>query len=189
MTGAVYQLAQKVAQGSRDSGAEVRLRKVAELIPDSVVSTNSAMNDAHEAQKAVPLATLEDLTWADGVVFGSPTRYGNITAQLKNFMDQTGALWAQGQLVGKAVGFFTGAATMHGGHETTILTMSTFAYHHGMIIVPASYAIPEVSSTTTGGSPYGPSELGNKPELSQDEIAVAVAYGRRMAEISAKLKA
>ncbi|MBX5468127.1 MAG: NAD(P)H:quinone oxidoreductase [Firmicutes bacterium] len=189
MTGAIYRLAQEVAAGAEEAGATVRLRRVPELIPLEVIEANPQIKAAAEAQQGVEVALLDDLVWADGIALGSPTRYGNMTAQLKNFLDQTGPLWAQRQLVGKAVGFFTGAATMHGGHETTILTMSTFAYHHGMVIVPASYVPPEVSSTTTGGTPYGPSELGNKPDLSAEERAVARAFGRRLAEVAGKLRA
>jgi NAD(P)H dehydrogenase (quinone) len=188
MTGSVYRLAQEVAAGAEEAGATVRLRRVPELIPLDIIESNPAMKQAAEAQQGVEVAMLEDLVWADGIALGSPTRYGNMTAQLKNFLDQTGPLWAQGQLVGKAVGFFTGAQTMHGGHESTILTMSTFAYHHGMVIVPASYAIPEVGATATGGTPYGPSELGSKPELSDHERAIARAFGRRLAEVAAKLR-
>ncbi|MCL8206632.1 MAG: NAD(P)H:quinone oxidoreductase [Actinomycetia bacterium] len=188
MTGSVYRLARAVAEGAESAGAEVRLRKVPELIPLEVIEANPSIKAAHELQQSVPDATLDDLVWADGIALGSPTRFGNMTAQLKNFLDQTGPLWAQGKLFGKAVGFFTGANTMHGGHESTILTMSTFAYHHGMVIVPASYAIPEVHSTRTGGSPYGPSELSGKGiELSEEEAAIARAFGRRLAEVAGKL--
>ncbi|WP_083630092.1 NAD(P)H:quinone oxidoreductase [Sulfobacillus thermosulfidooxidans] len=187
MTGSVFHLAKTVAQGAEEVGAEVRLRRVADLLPLEVVESNEHIKKGLEMQQDVPVATLEDLTWADGIAFGSPTRYGNMTAQLKNFLDQTGPLWAEGKLAGKAAGFFTGAATMHGGHESTILTMSTFAYHHGMIIVPTGYLIPAIHGTTTGGSPYGPSELGNKSELSDDERSIALFLGRRLAEVAGKL--
>jgi NAD(P)H dehydrogenase (quinone) len=185
MTGSVFRLAKKIAEGAESAGAEVRLRKVTELIPEQVIHDNQAMHQASAEQEQVPVATLDDLTWADGIAFGSPTRYGNMTAQLKNFMDQTGSLWAEGKLVGKAAGFFTGAQTMHGGHESTILAMSTFAYHHGMVIVPASYAITQVGSTRTGGGPYGPTELGGKGvALSEEEATIAWEYGKRLADVS-----
>ncbi len=188
MTGSVYHLAQVIAEGAEQAGAEVRLRRVPDLLPLEVIRANDAIKQAVEAQKNVPVATLDDLTWADGIAFGSPTRYGNMTAQLKNFLDQTGPLWAQGQLAGKAAGFFTGAATMHGGHESTILTMSTFAFHHGMVIVPTGYLSPSVHGTQTGGGPYGPTELGSKPELSDDERAVGILLGQRLALIAGKLQ-
>jgi NAD(P)H dehydrogenase (quinone) len=187
MTGSVFKLAQVIADGAREVGAQVRLRRVPDLLPPEVIESNEHIKQGLAAQAEVPVATLEDLVWADGIAFGSPTRYGNITAQLKNFLDQTGPLWGEGKLAGKAAGFFTGAATMHGGHESTILTMSTFAYHHGMIIVPTGYLVPAIHSTTTGGSPYGPSELGNKSELSEDERSVALFLGRRLAEVAGKL--
>ncbi|MDA8064574.1 MAG: NAD(P)H:quinone oxidoreductase [Thermaerobacter sp.] len=188
MTGSVYRLARSVEEGAAEAGATVRLRRAAELIPQAVIDARPELRRAQEEQRSVETATVEDLVWADGVALGSPTRFGNITAQLKNFLDQTGGLWAQGTLVGKAVGFFTGANTMHGGHETTILTMSTFAYHHGMVIVPASYAIPQVGTTRTGGSPYGPSEFSGKGvELSEEEAIIARAFGARLAQVAGKL--
>lgn len=188
MTGSVYRLAEAVSEGARQAGADVRLRKVHELVPDAVLAQNPDAEKAQELQSRVPEATTEDLEWADGIALGSPTRFGNVSGQLKNFLDQTGGLWVQGKLVGKAVGFFTGANTMHGGHESTILAMSTFAYHHGLIIVPASYAIKAVGTTTTGGGPYGPTELSMKGiELSQDERAIAKAFGQRLAEVAALL--
>ena len=187
MTGSVFKLAQIIADGAREAGADVRLRRVPDLLPREVIDSNPHIKNALAAQEEVPLATLEDLVWAEGIAFGSPTRYGNMSAQLKNFFDQTGPLWAEGKLAGKAAGFFTGAATMHGGHETTILTMSTFAYHHGMIIVPTGYLVPAIHGTTTGGSPYGPSELGSKSELSDDERTIALFLGRRLAEVAGKL--
>ncbi len=187
MTGSVFQLANVVAEGAREAGADVRLRRVPDLLPLEVIESNEHIKKGLDMQQDVAVATLEDLTWADGIALGSPTRYGNMTAQLKNFLDQTGPLWAEGKLAGKAVGFFTGAATMHGGHESTILAMSTFAYHHGMIIVPTGYLVPSIHATKTGGSPYGPSELGNKNELSEEERAVAAFLGHRLSEIAGKL--
>ncbi len=187
MTGSVFHLASAIAEGARQEGAEVRLRRVPDLVPQEVIDANEHMRKGIEEQKDVAIAGLDDLIWADGIAFGSPTRFGNMTAQLKNFLDQTGALWAGGKLSGKAAAFFTGAATMHGGHESTILTMSTFAFHHGMVIVPPGYAHPAIHTTQTGGSPYGASELGSKPDLSEDERAIGEFLGKRLAEIAGKL--
>lgn len=188
MTGSVYRLAEAVSEGARQAGADVRLRKVHELVPDTVLAQNPDAVKARDLQSRVPEATTDDLVWADGIALGSPTRFGNVSGQLKNFLDQTGGLWVQGKLVGKAVGFFTGANTMHGGHESTILAMSTFAYHQGLIIVPASYAIKAISTTTTGGGPYGPTELSMKGiDLSSDEREIAKAFGQRLAEVASLL--
>jgi NAD(P)H dehydrogenase (quinone) len=190
--GSTYRLAKAVAEGAEGAGATVRLRKVAETIPESLWRKLPGVPEAKEMQKDVPEATLEDLEWADGLALGSPTRFGNMCGQMRNFLDQTGRLYAEGKLYGKPVGFFTGADTMHGGHETTILTMSTFAYHHGMLIVPVGYIIPEAGSTKTGGGPYGPSHYSSQAkirELDEAELKIARHLGKRIAEVAAKLKA
>ncbi|CAB1129326.1 NAD(P)H dehydrogenase (quinone) [Candidatus Hydrogenisulfobacillus filiaventi] len=186
MTGNLYDLAQEVEAGAREAGAETRLRRVRDWLPEEVYQARPEAAQARERQQGVVEAELDDLVWADGVILGTPTRYGNVVAQLKNFLDQTGPLWAEGKLVDKTLGFFTAAATMHGGHETTVLTLSTFGYHHGMIIVPMGYTVPEVNTTTTGGGPYGPTHVGG-PGLSAEERTIARAYGRRFAAITGRL--
>lgn len=126
------------------------------------------------------------------MLIGGPARDGSTIAQVQSFLDQTGALWAEGKLVGKAAGSFTGAAMIHGGHESTILGMSTFAFHHGMVIVPPGYAVPESQTTRTGGGPYGPTHFaqdGSKTGLSEEEVAFAKAYGRHVHDVAAKLAA
>lgn len=137
------------------------------------------------------MANVDELTEFDGIVFGSPTRFGNKTAQLSQFTDQTGPLWQSGALVGKTAGFFTGSASIHGGQETTLLTMSTFAFHHGMVIVPMGYIHDAMQTTRTGGTPYGPSHFspmdGSKTGLDDEETQIARAYGEQFATITAKL--
>ncbi|WP_126450619.1 NAD(P)H:quinone oxidoreductase [Sulfodiicoccus acidiphilus] len=182
--GSIVELAKEVYRGAQESGAEVRLRRARETMPPELVEK---MRIPLDSVKDIPEATLDDLVWADGIVMGSPTRFGNMAGPLKTFLDQTGPLFGKGALVGKAVGFFTEANTMHGGHETTVLTMSTFAYHHGMVIVPVGYAIPEVGSTTAGGSPYGASHLSSLKELDEKERVIARFLGRRVAEVARKL--
>ena len=188
--GHMYALAQAIAKGAQAHGAEVRLRRVPELVPQSVIDQNAGLKYGQDLQKDVPFAQMEDLSWADAIAFGAGTRFGAPAAQLRNFLDQTGGLWAQGGLVGKLAGFFTGAGTPHGGHETTILSMSTFAYHHGMLIVPVGYDLPNVSSTQGGGSPYGPSSF-SMPDGSRqpdaDELAIAEHLGKKLALYADKL--
>lgn len=192
MYGMTHELAQQIAEGVQEAGHKAELRRVPELMDDAALAQAGA-GDAQEAQSTVPLATVAELPEFDGLILGSPTRFGNRTSQMAAFLDQTGGHWAEGRLVGKPAGFFTGAATMHGGHESTILTMSTYAYHMGMVIVPMGYTLDEVGSTTTGGGPYGPTQLspqgGGKDGLSDDETAIARSYGARFAEIAEKLAA
>jgi NAD(P)H dehydrogenase (quinone) len=191
MYGNTFELAQEIAAGVTEAGGRADLRRTAELLPQSVIE-GQGLQPVIDRQSAVPEATVDELPEFDGIIFGGGTRFGNRIAQLSNFLDQTGPLWAQGLLVGKAAGFFTGASTMHGGHESTILTMSTFAYHQGMVIVPVGYAAPAVGTTTTGGSPYGPGHLSpqeGKDGLSEDERAIARYYGGFFHGIAAKLAA
>jgi NAD(P)H dehydrogenase (quinone) len=157
MYGATYELAKAIAEGAEKDGAEVHLRRVPDpLLPDEVKAMDGVA-DAADAQAEVPEATADELADFDGLVFGSPTRFGSPVAQLQNLFDQTGPHWQSGALVGKPAGFFTGAATIHGGHESTILSMSTFAYHHGMPIVPLGYGVaPEVQTTAGRRRPLRP---------------------------------
>lgn len=192
MSGNHFEMAKELAQGIEEAGGKPHLRRVPELIPQEIIESQGLV-EVQEAQSDIQEASVEELEQFDGILFGSPTRYGSAAAQLQNFLDQTGALWAEGKLVGKAAGFFTGASTLHGGHESTILSMSTFAYHQGMVIVPVGYGVAaEVGSTQTGGSPYGvtthnPQE--GKDGLSDDEKAIAKAYTAHFHTIAEKLAA
>ena len=188
--GSTFALAKEIAQGITDAGGDAALRRVEELMPEERMDDNAKA--ARDAQSDVQVASVDELASFDGIVFGAPTRFGNRAAQLSQFLDQTGGLWQSGALAGKPAGFFTGAATPHGGHESTIMTMSTYAFHQGMVIVPAGYTLSEVSTTTHGGGPYGPTHQtpadGSKTELTSDEVAIARGYGKKFAEIAAKLK-
>ncbi len=190
MYGATLELARTIAEGVEKGGGDVHLRKVPDpLLPDEVKASDG-VREAIAAQEGIAYADVDELPEFDGIIFGSPTRYGSPTSQLQAFLDTTGAHWQSGALVGKAAGFFTGAGTIHGGHESTILAMSTFAFHHGMNIVPVGYGIaPEVMATRSGGGPYGPTQLGDGDGLSDDERAIALAYGEHFAKIAAKLAA
>lgn len=192
MYGRTFELARRIAEGIEKDGGTAHLRRVPELLPEEV-REQDGVKQALEAQADVTEATVDELAEFDGLLFGAPTRFGNRSAQLSNFLDQTGPLWQSGALQGRTAGFFTGAATMHGGHESTILTMSTFAYHHGMLIVPPGYAVSDrIGATDTGGSPYGPTHFspqgGDKDGLSDDETEIARAYGAWFHQVTTELQ-
>jgi NAD(P)H dehydrogenase (quinone) len=183
-TGNVHALAQAVAEGAGGAGAEVRLRHVEELSSELLISQNQYWG-RHRSQVAeAPVATLDDLEWADGVAFGSPTRFGNIAAQLKQFMDQAGALWQEGKLADKVGTSFTASQTVHGGQEATILALNNTLYHWGMLILPLGYTVKEVFAA--GGNPYGTSFVTGHTVTGPDEQALAVAryQGHRLARFS-----
>jgi NAD(P)H dehydrogenase (quinone) len=187
-------MAEAIAEGvNHVDGAEAVMRRAPETLPDDVLEKMGAV----EAQKAfahVPVCTVEELADADAVIFGTPTRFGNMCGQMRQFLDATGQLWAQGALVGKVGSVFTSSATQHGGQESTILSFHISLLHHGFVIVGLPYAfqgqmrIDEV----TGGSPYGASTIaGGSGERmpSENELEAARFQGRHVAEIAAKLKA
>jgi NAD(P)H dehydrogenase (quinone) len=185
-TGNVHALAQAVGEGAEGAGAEVRLRHVEELASELLISQNQYWG-RHRSQVAeAPVAALDDLEWADGVAFGSPTRFGNIAAQLKQFMDQAGRLWQEGKLADKLATSFTSSQTEHGGQESTLLALNNTFYHWGMVVVPLGYTVHEVYAS--GGNPYGASYTSgtNLPgKLPEDTLAVARAQGARLARFAA----
>ena len=160
-TGTVHALAQAVAEGAASAGAEVRLRRVAELAPDSAIDQNPQWRRHADATASIPEASLEDLAWADAFAFGTPTRFGAPAAQLKQFIDQAGGLWQEGRLADKPVTAFTSAFNRHGGSEATILSLGNVFYHWGALIVPPGFTDPAVYAA--GGNPYGTS-LGDRAE-------------------------
>jgi NAD(P)H dehydrogenase (quinone) len=192
--GHTYEMAQATVDGARKAGAEVRLRRVAEL-PDAekAMSTQDAYVEAQQEQADVEVATLDDLRWADGVVWGVPTRYGNMPAQLKQFIDTTGPLWQKGELEDKATGIFTSTATIHGGQESTILTSLVPLLHLGMVFVGTPYGQnPQIMTDEgIGGSPYGPGTIagpdGSRTPV-QEELETARRLGARVAEVAALLR-
>jgi len=186
----MYEMAKEIAAGAKEAGAEVSIKKVPELVPASVIAGNPGLKRGAELQKDVPIATIDELANYDAIIFGSPTRYGNMAAQMKNFIDQTGGLWAKHKLNDKIAGFFSGASTMHGGHESTLLTMMIPLMHHGMIIVPVGSNVAEVDATQAGGTPYGPTVLAgpdNSRQMDQTERKIGRDYGRHVAEIAKRL--
>jgi NAD(P)H dehydrogenase (quinone) len=184
-TGTVHRLAGAVAQGAEATGAEVRAREVPELFPEMVISQSQHWGTHRSSTDDQPEATLDDLAWADGIAFGTPTRFGNVAAQLKMFMDQAGELWEEGRLVNKVGTSFTASQTAHGGQESTILALNTTLYHWGAIVLPLGYTVREVFNG--GGNPYGASwvsEAGVHGGPDDDALAVARAQGRRLAQVA-----
>ncbi len=182
-TGTTFQLAQAVEKGAKDAGAETRLLKVKETAPAEAVEKNEGWKKQTEETSEIKEATNADLEWADAIIFGTPTRYGLPSSQLKNFMDQTGGLWAKGALTNKIGSSFTTTATAHGGQEATILAINTAFYHWNMLIVSPGYADPIQFQS---GNPYGVSFTSNNGQLDPDETAVAAArfQGKRVAEVA-----
>jgi NAD(P)H dehydrogenase (quinone) len=183
-TGDVHALAKAVAQGAADTGAEVRLRHVEELAPELLISQNQAWGQHRSEVTNEPTATLDDLEWADGIAFGTPTRFGNVAAQLKMFLDQAGTLWEHGKLINKVLTSFTASQTDHGGQESTILALNNTFYHWGAIVLPLGYTVHEVFNG--GGNPYGASYTSGTRvgQLDRDTVASAVAQGGRLARVS-----
>ncbi|MHB8447145.1 MAG: NAD(P)H:quinone oxidoreductase [Rudaea sp.] len=185
--GSVAQLARHIARGVEEiPGMRARLRSVPPVAP--VTQTAQLPEPAEGA----PYATLADLRDCAGIILGSPTRFGNMAAPLKFFLDSTGAEWASGALVGKPAAVFTSTSTLHGGQETTLTSMMLPLLHHGALIVGIPFTEPALNTTTTGGTPYGASHVagtsGDRP-ISEDERTLARRLGRRVAEIAAKLGA
>jgi NAD(P)H dehydrogenase (quinone) len=193
MYGHIHTMAEAVAAGAREvGGSDVTLLQVPELVPDEVLEKSGA-KAARAAFAHVPLAQPERLAEADAIIFGTPTRFGNMTAQMRNFLDQTGALWASGGLIGKIGSVFTSTATQHGGQETTITSFHFTLLHHGMIIVGVPYSEQRLlkMDEVTGGSPYGASTLAagdGSRQPSENELEIARFQGRHVADIAARLK-
>ncbi|AJF05924.1 NAD(P)H:quinone oxidoreductase [Geoalkalibacter subterraneus] len=193
MYGHVYQMAEAVAKGVRGyQGAEANLYQVPELVPKDVLESSGALK-AKEAFAHIPTATLDQLEEADALIFGTPTRFGNMCAQMRNFLDQTSGLWLKGALVDKVGSVFTSTASQHGGQETTITSFHTTLLHHGMVIVGVPYTEQRLLNMDeiTGGTPYGASTLADgdgSRQPSENELAIAQVQGLRVAEIAAKLK-
>jgi NAD(P)H dehydrogenase (quinone) len=188
-TGNVHRLAHALGEGAGGEGAEVRLRHVEELASELVISQNQYWGRHRSEVEDEPFASLEDLEWADGVAFGTPTRFGNVAAQLKQFMDQAGRLWQEGKLADKVATAFTASMTPHGGQESTILALNNTLYHWGMLILPLGYTVREVFAA--GGNPYGTSYTSGRTFVGPDEKALAVAryHGQRLARYAAVVAA
>ncbi|MET9433660.1 NAD(P)H:quinone oxidoreductase [Streptomyces sp. NPDC006551] len=185
-TGNVHELAQAVAEGAEKAGAEVRLRRVPELAPDAAIDSNPAWRAHVDATGDVEIATLDDLEWADAYALGSPTRFGNVAAQLKQFIDTTGGLWQQGVMADKPATAFTSAHNVHGGNESTLLALYNTFHHWGSVIVSPGYTDPAVYAA--GGNPYGTAHPGANGTPEEDTLRAARYQGERLAKIAKRLK-
>jgi NAD(P)H dehydrogenase (quinone) len=193
MYGHVYRLAEAVAEGARSvPDCQVALAQVLELVPDEALEKSGAKK-ARQVFAHVPIAQPAQLAQADALIFGTPTRFGNMCAQMRNFLDQTGGLWVKGALVGKIGSVFTSTGSQHGGQETTITSFHTTLLHHGMIIVGVPYSEQRLLNMNeiTGGSPYGASTLAGADgarQPTENELAIARFQGQHVAEIARRLK-
>lgn len=190
MFGNTYLMAKAVCEGIESEGGESILRTVSELVPQNVIDGDERMKNAKELQKDVPIIKLDELEKIDGIVLGSPTRFGNMCSQLRNFLDQTGGLWMKGALVDKPAGVFCCTATLHGGQETTLISMMFTLLHHGALIVGVPYSVKELASTKSGGSPYGPTAVvgtsSDQPPTDTD-LKIAEELGKRLTRIAKKV--
>jgi NAD(P)H dehydrogenase (quinone) len=195
MYGHVLKMARAVEEGARSAGGvEVDLRRVQEFAKtEKEIQKHKHAVAVWEEHRDTPVCTLDDLRNADGVIFGSPTRYGNMIAQMKRLIDSTAELWMKGDLEGKPAGVFTSTASTHGGQETTLLTMMVPLFHLGMIMVGVPYSTPGMLHTEgRGGTPYGASTLAgpsNELEPKPEDLDIARVLGRRVAEVTKKLRA
>ena len=185
--GAVRDMAQTIARGIESvDGAKARIRTVPK------VSSNCEATEPEVPEKGAPYVELQDLEDCAGLALGSPTRFGNMAAPIKYFLDGTTSIWLKGALIGKPAAVFTSSGSMHGGNETTLLTMMLPLMHHGMLMLGLPYSEPALGNTITGGTPYGASHIGgamdDKP-LSDDEKKLCLALGKRLAETAIKLAA
>ena len=194
MYGHIHKMTEAVAEGAAQvRGAEVLVRQVPETLPEEVLGKMGAL-ESRKSMSKIDICTLEDLASADAIIFGTPTRFGNMCGQMRQFLDSTGQLWQKGALVGKVGSVFTSSNTQHGGQESTILSFHITLLHHGMVLVGLPYAFEGQMGVEEikGGSPYGASTIaGNSGERMPSEIELAAAryQGRHVAEIAAKLSA
>ncbi|HBE88441.1 MAG TPA: NAD(P)H:quinone oxidoreductase [Elusimicrobia bacterium] len=194
MYGHMYEMIKAAAEGAKSvKGAEVEIKRVPETLSEEILGKMGAL-EAQKAQAAVPVCSVEDLPKADGIIFGTPTRFGNMCGQMRQFLDATGGLWAKGSLVGKVGSVMSSSATQHGGQESTILSFHTTLLHHGMVVAGLPYAFQGQMGVeeVKGGSPYGASTIaGGEGERmpSKVELDAARYQGKYAAELAGKISA
>ncbi|WP_328461142.1 NAD(P)H:quinone oxidoreductase [Actinoplanes sp. NBC_00393] len=187
-TGTVHGMAERLREAGEKAGAEVRVRQVAELAPNEAIASNAAWSQHFDRTKNEPRATADDVVWADAVLFGTPTRYGNVASQLKQFLDTLGPQWAQGLLANKAYAGFTATMTEHGGQESTLLALYNTIYHFGGVVVAPGYTDP---LKFADGNPYGVSHVtggSNDAPLTEVQFAALDHLARRIVGIAGKLR-
>lgn len=187
--GSTEALAQAVAEGAREQGADVRLRRAREIVGEEIMSKAPGwVENAKRMNKQYEAPSDADAEWADAIIFGTPTRFGNITSELKAYVDSLGSLWFQGKLVGKTGSAFSSTSTIHGGNESTIISMYNFMAHLGLIIVPLGYGDPAMFSA---GTPYGATSVSGQNSIppTATDLDVARYQGRRVAQVAKALKA
>jgi len=187
-TGTIHGMAERIAQAGEKAGAEVRLRQVAELAPEEAIASNAAWSQHFDRTKNEPRATADDIVWADAVLFGTPTRYGNVASQLKQFLDTLGPQWGQGLLADKAYAGFTASMTAHGGQESTLLALYNTIYHFGGVVVAPGYTDP---LKFADGNPYGVSHVtggNNDAPLTDVDHAALDHLAQRIVTVAGKLK-
>ncbi|MET3696438.1 NAD(P)H dehydrogenase (quinone) [Bacillus oleivorans] len=186
-TGTNYQMAQWAELGGKDAGAEVKVLKVKELAPEAAIASNPAWKNHYDETKNVPEATPDDLDWADAIIFSCPTRFGNVPSQMKQFLDLTGGLWAQGKLANKVVSAMTSATNYHGGHEQTINALYTTMMHWGAIIAAPGYTDPVIFGA--GGNPYGTSvTVDQEGKMLEDAEGAVKHQAKRTVEVAKWVK-
>lgn len=193
MYGHMQEMVKAAAEGAKSAGAEVEIKRVPETLSEEVLGKMGAL-EAQKAQSSVPVCSPDDLAKADGVIFGTPTRFGNMCGQMRQFLDSTGGLWAKGALVGKVGGVMTSSGTQHGGQESTILSFHITLLHHGMVVAGLPYAFQGQTGVeeVKGGTPYGASTIaGGQGERmpSKVELEAARYQGKYIAELAKKLSA
>lgn len=187
MGGSNFQMAKWAAEAAKEAGADVKVLKVQELAPQSVIDANPAWKATVEATKDVPTATADDFEWADAIIFSTPTRFGAMASQMKQYIDTMGGLWAQGKTVNKVVSAMSSAMNSHGGQEATILSLYTVMYHWGAIVVAPGYTDPVVFGA--GGNPYGTTATVGQDGKMIEEIEPAVKHqARRTVSVAQALK-
>lgn len=184
-TGTNYQLAQWAEAGAKEAGANVKVLKVPELAPDAAIDSNPAWRAHVDATQDVPVATPEDIEWADAVIFSVPTRFGNMASQMKQFIDTLGGVWQQGKTVNKVVSAMSSAGNAHGGQEATILSLYTSMYHWGAIVVAPGYT--DESIYKSGGNPYGASVTVGKEGIVEDAEDAVKAQAKRTVDVAKKI--
>ncbi|MEU1483806.1 NAD(P)H:quinone oxidoreductase [Streptomyces sp. NPDC005752] len=187
-TGTISTIAEAVARDAENAGAQVRLRKAAELAPQAAIDSNPAWAEHARATAGIPEVSPDDMVWADAVIFGTPTRYGNVTAQLKQFLDTLGGLWQAGSLADKVYSGFTASSTAHGGQESTLLALYNTVYHFGGILVPPGYTDP---SKFVDGNPYGTSHVSGQGDIpvAEQTLTAARVQAERVVKFTRAIKA